>query len=186
MTLEKRERFLELVKERGLLRGDFTLASGAKSSYFFDLKMVTLSPEGAYLAGKLVFELLRESGVDAVGGLTLGADPIVTAVAIVSHLEGKPIPAFIVREELKEHGTQKAIEGNLPTKGSKVAIVEDVITKGGATLKAIAAVEAAGCRVVKVVALLDRHQGGSDELRKRGYDFAAILHADAEGEVRTN
>ncbi len=186
MTLEKRERFLELVKERGLLRGDFTLASGAKSSYFFDLKMVTLSPEGAYLAGKLVFEILRDSGVDAVGGLTLGADPIVTAVAIVSHLEGKPIPAFIVRGELKEHGTQKAIEGNLPTKGSKVAIVEDVITKGGATLKAIEVVEAAGCRVAKVVALVDRHQGGSDELKRRGYDFAAILHADAEGEVRTN
>lgn len=186
MTLEQRKRFLELVKERGLLRGDFTLASGAKSSYFFDLKMVTLSPEGAYLTGKLVFELLRESGVDAVGGLTLGADPIVTAVAIASHLEGKPIPALIVRGELKEHGTQKAIEGSLPTKGSKVAIVEDVITKGGATLKAIEAVEAAGCRVAKVVALVDRHQGGSDELKRRGYDFTAILHADAEGEVRTN
>lgn len=183
MTLEQRKRFLELVKERALLRGDFTLASGTKSSYFFDLKMVTLSPEGAYLTGKLVFEILRESGVDAVGGLTLGSDPIVTAVAIVSHLEGKPIPAFIVRGELKEHGTQKAIEGYVPKKGCSVAIVEDVITKGGATLKAIEAVEAAGCRVVKVVALLDRHQGGSDELRKRGYDFTALLHADAEGEV---
>ncbi|MCK5654566.1 MAG: orotate phosphoribosyltransferase [Dehalococcoidia bacterium] len=184
--MEQRKRFLELVKELALLRGDFTLASGAQSSYFFDLKMVTLSPEGAYLTGKLVFEILRESGVDAVGGLTLGSDPIVTAVAIVSHLEGKPIPALIVRGELKEHGTQKAIEGNLPTKGSKVAIVEDVITKGGATLKAIEAVEAAGCRVVKVVALLDRHQGGSDELKRRGYNFTAILHADAEGEISTN
>ncbi len=186
MTLEQRKRFLELVKERALLRGDFTLASGAKSSYFFDLKMVTLSPEGAYLTGKLVFEILRESGVDAVGGLTLGSDPIVTAVAIVSHLEGKPIPAFIVRGELKEHGTQKNIEGYVPKKGCSVAIVEDVITKGGATLEAIEAVEAAGCRVVKVVALLDRHQGGSDELRKRGYDFTSLLHADAKGEVRTN
>jgi len=185
LTLEQRERFVELVKERGLLRGDFTLASGAKSSYFFDLKMVTLSTEGAYLTGKLVFELLRDSGIDAVGGLTLGADPIVTAVALVSHMEGKPIPAFIVRGELKEHGTQKAIEGCVPQKGSRVAIVEDVITKGGSTLKAIASVEAAGCRVAKVVALLDRHQGGSDELRKRGYDFTAILHADAEGEVST-
>ena len=185
MNLEQRERFLELVKERGLLRGDFTLASGAKSSYFFDLKMVTLSPEGAYLAGKLVFELLRDSGIGAVGGLTLGADPVVAAVALVSHMEGKPIPAFVVRGELKEHGTQKSIEGCVPEKGSRVAIVEDVITKGGSTLKAIAAVEAAGCRVARVVALLDRHQGGSDQLRKQGYDFTAILHADVEGEVST-
>ena len=183
MTLERRKRFLELVKERALLRGDFTLASGAKSSYFFDLKMVTLSPEGVYLIGKLVFDLLKGSGIDAIGGLTLGADPIVTAVALVSHLEGRPIPAFIVRGELKEHGTQKAIEGNVPGKGRRVAIVEDVITKGGATFKAIKAVEAAGCQVVKVVALLDRHQGGSDELRNRGYDFTALLHADVEGEV---
>ena len=184
MNLEQRERFMELVKERGLVRGDFTLASGAKSSYFFDLKMVTLSPEGAYLAGKLVFELLRDSGIDAVGGLTLGADPVVAAVALVSHMEGKPIPAFIVRRELKEHGTQKSIEGCVPEKGSRVAIVEDVITRGGSTLKAIAAVEAAGYRVARVVALLDRHQGGSDELRKRRYDITAILHADSKGEVR--
>jgi orotate phosphoribosyltransferase len=186
VMLEHHERFLQLVKERGILRGEFTLASGAKSSYFFDLKMVTLSAEGAYLAGKLVYELLKDSGIDAVGGLTLGADPIVTAVALVSHLEGTPINAFIVRGELKEHGTQKAIEGRLPEKGSTVAIVEDVITKGGSTLKAIAAVEAAGCRVDRVVALVDRHQGGSDELRKRGYDFSAILHADEEGEVRAD
>ena len=185
MMLEQRERFMDLVKERGLVRGDFTLASGAKSTYFFDLKMVTLSAEGAYLAGRLVFDLLRDSGIDAVGGLTLGADPIVAAVALVSHMEGKPIPAFIVRGEMKEHGTQKAIEGYIPQKGSSVAIVEDVITKGGSTLKAIKAVEEAGCRVAKVVALLDRHQGGSDELHRRGYDFTAILHADAAGEIST-
>jgi orotate phosphoribosyltransferase len=182
--LEQRDRFLRLVKERGILRGNFTLASGVKSSYFFDLKMVTLSAEGAYLTGKLVYDLLKGSGIDAVGGLTLGADPIVTAVALVSHLEGMPIDAFIVRGELKGHGTKKAIEGRLPEKGSKVAILEDVITKGGSTLKAIAAVEAAGCRVDRVVALVDRHQGGSDELRKRGYDFSAIVHANEEGDVR--
>ena len=184
--LEQHERFLQLVKERGILRGDFTLASGAKSSYFFDLKMVTLSAEGAYLAGKLVYELLKDSGIDAVGGLTLGADPIVTAVTLVSHIEGTPIDAFIVRGDMKEHGTQKAIEGCLPAKGSKVAIVEDVITKGGSALKAIVAAEAAGCRVARVIALVDRHQGGSDELRKQGYNFSAIVHADAEGAVRTD
>ena len=124
--------------------------------------------------------------IDAVGGLTLGADPIVTAVTLVSHIEGTPIDAFIVRGDMKEHGTQKAIEGCLPAKGSKVAIVEDVITKGGSALKAIVAAEAAGCRVARVIALVDRHQGGSDELRKQGYNFSAIVHADAEGAVRTD
>lgn len=183
MTGDLRKRFLEVVRERGLKRGEFTLASGEKSSYFFDLKMVTLSPEGAYLAGRLVLEALRDIDIDAVGGLTLGADPIVAAVAAVSYLEGRPIPAFIERGELKDHGTQKAIEGYIPQKGGRVAIVEDVITKGGASLKAIGLAEGAGCKVVKVVALVDRHQGGSDELRRRGYDFSAILHADAQGEL---
>lgn len=183
MTGDLKKRFLEVVQERGLKRGEFTLASGEKSAYFFDLKMVTLSPEGAYLAGRLVLDVLKDIDIDAVGGLTLGADPIVAAVAAVSYLEGRPIPAFIERGELKDHGTQKAIEGYIPQKGGRVAIVEDVITKGGASLKAIGLAEGAGCKVVKVVALVDRHQGGSDELRRRGYDFSAILHADSEGEI---
>ena len=183
MTAEHLKSFLELVRERALLRGDFTLASGARASYFFDLKMVTLSPEGAHLAGRLVYGLLKDSGIEAVGGLSLGADPIVTAMAIVSQLEGRPIPAFIVRGGDKDHGTQKSIEGNVPSPGSRVAIVEDVITRGGSTLRAIEAAEAAGCRVARVIALVDRHQGGSDELERRGYDFSAILHADEEGEL---
>lgn len=184
MTAELRQRLLGLVKERALLRGDFTLASGAKASFFFDLKMVTLSPEGAYLTGRLVYDLIKDSGAVAVGGLTLGADPIVAAVAVVSHIEGNPIPAFIQRGEVKDHGTQKGIEGYIPAAGGRVAIVEDVITKGGATLKAIGLAESAGCEVVKVVALLDRHQGGSDEVLRRGYDFSAILHSDSEGNLR--
>jgi len=183
MTGDLKKRFLEVVQERGLKRGEFTLASGEKSAYFFDLKMVTLSPEGAYLAGRLVLDVLKDIDIDAVGGLTLGADPIVAAVAAVSYLEGRPIPAFIERGGFKDHGTQKAIEGYIPQKGGRVAIVEDVITKGGASLKAIGLAEGAGCKVVKVVALVDRHQGGSDELRRRGYDFSAILHADSEGEI---
>jgi len=183
LTQKQRQRFLELVRERALLRGDFTLASGAKATYFFDMKMVTLHAEGAYLVGRLVYELLKDADIAAVGGLTLGADPIVAAVAVVSHVEGKPIPAFIQRGETKGHGTQKSIEGYIPPKGGRVAIVEDVITKGGATLKAIELAEAVGCRVVKVVALVDRHQGGSDEVRRRGYDFTAILHADETGEL---
>jgi len=181
--LDTARRLLEVFQEHGVLRGEFTLSSGLKSSYYFDARLVSLLPEGAYLVGKVICELLAGEEVDAVGGLTLGADPIVSAVTLVSHLEGRPIPAFIVRGERKGHGTGKEIEGHLPPPGSRVAIVDDVITTGGSVLRAIEAAEAAGCRVVKVIALLDRHQGGSEELRKRGYDFIAILSADASGNV---
>ena len=183
MTTDGDERLLEVFKERAIVRGDFTLSSGLKTSYYFDGRMVTLWPEGAYLIGRKIFHILAEAGVEAIGGMTVGADPIAAAVAVVSHLEGWPIPAFIVREGVKEHGTQKRIEGPLKA-GSRVAIVDDVITTGGSVLRAIEAVEAEGCRVVKVVVLLDRQQGGADKIRRRGYDFTAILSADASGEVR--
>lgn len=181
MAENSNERLLEVFKQHAVLRGEFTLASGAKTKYYFDGRMVTLLPEGAYLVGQRIFQLVAGE-VDVIGGLTLGADPIVAAVAVISHLEGQPIPAFIVRVEVKEHGTQKKIEGHLP-RGGRVAIVDDVITTGGSVFKAIEAVEAEGCKVVKVIVLLDRHQGGSDEIRRRGYDFVAILSADASGEV---
>jgi len=176
------EKLLDLVKEKSFLYGDFTLSSGLKSSYYFDGRLTTLWPEGTYLVGKMVFELVRDAGIDAIGGPSMGADPIVAAVALVSHLEGNPIPAFIVRKEPKKHGTQRYIEGHLPP-GGTVAIVDDVITTGGSILRAIEAVEAEGCRVGQVVVLLDRNEGGADELRRRGYNFAALLRVDNKGEV---
>jgi len=174
---------LEVFREHAILRGDFTLSSGLKTSYYFDGRMVTLRPEGAYLIGRRIFRILVRAGVEAVGGMTVGADPIVTAVALVSHLEGKPIPAFIVRGGGKEHGAQKRIEGPLKA-GSQVAIVDDTITTGGSVLRAIEAVESEGCQVIKVVVLLDRQQGGSNEIKRRGYDFSSILTADSAGEVQ--
>jgi len=101
----------------------------------------------------------------------------------VSYIEGRPIPSFIERSAVKDHGTMKMIEGYVPGEGAPVAIVEDVITKGGATIKAIGIAEAAGCKVVRVIALLDRHAGGSDEVQQRGYNFSAVLHADADGNI---
>lgn len=175
-------RLKELIKEKSFQYGDYTLSSGLKSNYYFDGRMTTLWPEGAYLVGKKVFALVKDAGIDAIGGPTLGADPIVAAVALVSHLEGKTIPAFIVREGKKQHGTKRGIEGHLPT-GGTVAIVDDVITTGGSIFHAIESVEAEGCRVGKVIVLLDRNQGGAEELRRKGYDFIAILSADAEGKV---
>ncbi|MFC1986887.1 orotate phosphoribosyltransferase, partial [Chloroflexota bacterium] len=165
-----------------LLHGEFTLASGKKSSYYFDAKKLTLSPEGAYWVAKTMFDELVKIGVDAVGGVPVGAYPIVAAIALLSYQEGKPIPSFIVREEAKEHGTKRKIEGHLK-EGSRVAIVEDVVTTGGSVSKVIEAVEAVNCKVVQVIALVDRHEGGSDRLKKEGYDFTTILHLWPSGEA---
>ena len=177
------DRLLELALERGAIKyGDFTLTSGKKSSYYFDGRLLSLDPEGAHLIAQALIPLLREAGAKAVGGTTLGADPMVAAVALASHLGGGAIPAFIVRKESKSHGTKQNIEGPL-IPGSNVAIVDDVCTTGGSLFHAIEAAEKAGCKVVKVVSILDRKEGGSEEMRKRGYDFSALLAATPDGKI---
>ena len=178
------ERLLELALALGAVKyGDFTLTSGKKSSYYFDGRLLSLDPEGAHLISSALLPLLREAGAQGVGGTTLGADPIVAAVALASHWGGTPIPAFIVRKESKEHGTRQNIEGPLPV-DNRVAVVDDVCTTGRSLFHAIEAAEAAGCTVVKVVAVLDRREGGSDEMGRRGYDFTALLEATPTGEIR--
>jgi len=177
---------IELAKKTGAIRfGEFTLASGAKSSRYFEGKLLTLHPEGACRVGEAIYDILDGSGVQAVGGLILGAIPIATAVAMISQGKGKPIPAFLVREAPKEHGTQRQIEGHLEP-GMRVAIVDDVVTRGGSVFKAIAAVENIGCKVVKVVAIVDRHEGGGDKLIADGYDFIPLIHFNADGTVQAN
>lgn len=177
------KRLLERALEKGALKfGDFILSSGKKSTYYFDGRLLTLDAEGAYLVGKAVLPLVIASGAQAVGGPTLGGDPIVAAVALTSHLEGTPVSAFIVRKQPKGHGTRQLIEGPLE-KGAKVAIVDDTCTTGSSLFHAVGAAEDFGCTVVKVIALLDRHEGGSDEFRRRGYDFSAILEATPDGLV---
>ena len=177
------DRLLQLALEKGALKyGEFTLTSGKKSNYYFDGRLLSLDPEGSHLIAQALLPLLRQSGVNAIGGPTLGADPIVAAVALSSHLQGSPIPAFIVRKETKTHGTGQAVEGPL-AEGSRVAIVDDTCTTGGSLFHAIAVAEACGCTVVKVVALLDRREGGGEALHLRGYDFVALMVANAEGNI---
>lgn len=184
MSSEISRKILELSEQVGALRyGDFTLASGAKSSYYFDGRLISLHPEGAYLLGKAFLRSLEGSGVDAVGGPATAAIPIVTAVALVSQLEGSPLEAFFVRPEAKDHGTGKQVEGRLEA-GSRVAILDDVCTSGGSLFTAIEAVEAAGCKVERVLTILDRNQGGGEELRNRGYDYRVLLEADGSGRIR--
>ena len=176
---------LELALARGALKyGEFTLTSGPKSSFYFDGRLLSLDPEGAHLIGRAILPILRRAGVNAVGGPALGAVPMVTAVALASREEQDALPAFVVRTGTRTHGTGQTIEGPL-VKGSRVAIIDDTCTTGGSLLHAIAAAEEAGCTVVKVVAILDRREGGAEELERRGYDFTALLTATPEGSVVT-
>ena len=178
------ERLLQIADERGALKyGDFTLSSGQKSRYYFDGRLLSLDPEGAYLIGQVLLPILKEAGAQAVGGPTLGADPIVATIAVSSYLDGSNIPAFIVRRDSKTYGTQQRVEGPL-SPGSRVAIVDDTCTTGASLLDAIEACETAGCSVSKVIVILDRCQGGSEELQRRGYDFVSLLEATPDGEVR--
>ncbi len=182
------QRLLQLALEKGALRyGDFTLTSGRKSGYYFDGRLLSLDPEGAYLIGQALLPVIRDAGAEAIGGPTLGADPIVTAVALTSYREenspGTAIPAFIVRKEAKAHGAGQAIEGHL-SPGCRVAIVDDTCTTGGSLFQAIDAAEAAGGTVVKVLTLLDRREGGGAELQRRGYDFTSLLAVNGDGEIK--
>jgi len=175
--MEDRERLKEILLEKSYRKGTFTLTSGKTSDFYIDGKQTTLSAEGAYLCGKLLFNLISEESdpIEAVGGMTLGADPLVSAVSIVSFLENSPIPAFIVRKEAKGHGTGNYIEGlkNMPP-GCRVALVEDVVTTGGTLLKVIDRVEEAGFTVGLVVTVVERQEGGTEILSKKGYPLKAL------------
>ncbi|TBV79280.1 MAG: orotate phosphoribosyltransferase [Desulfobulbaceae bacterium] len=176
--MDNRQRLKQIIREKSYRQGTFKLCSGKDSDFYIDGKQTTLDAEGAYLCGKLLFELIKNHRpkIEAVGGMTLGADPIVTAVSLVSFLEKTPIPAFIVRKESKKHGTEAYLEGqsNLPT-GAVVALVEDVVTTGGTLLKVINRVEAQGYKVGLVTTIVDREEGGAEALAAEGHELRAIF-----------
>jgi len=177
------QRIKELAIETGaLMYGDFTLSSGKKSDHYYDGRKLSQHPEGSYLIGEEIFEIIAGLDFDAIGGLEVSAIPLVTAVTIISHIKDKPISSFWVRKEPKKHGTRKLIEGQFKS-NSKVVIIDDVITEGTSIQKAIDAVRAEGCEVVKIVVVVDRHEGGSDRLKAKEYDFKAILDLWPSGEV---
>ena len=183
MSNQAAKAILELAKRTGaLMFGEFKLSAGGTSPYYFDGRLITLDPEGADRVARAILPILMECSAEAVAGPTLGADPIVSAVAVVSYQERHPIPGLIVRKEAKQHGGKRAIEGPLK-KGARVAVVDDTCTTGSSLFMAIDAVEAAGCQVVKVISILDRREGGSEEIRRRGYDFVSLLEADESGNV---
>ena len=173
-----KEDLIKIVKEKSLLTNvSRVLTSGRTSNYYIDAKMTTLDPKGASLTARLILDILKPFDVDAVGGYTLGADPIVSAVAALSTETERPLPAFIVRKEPKKHGERKMIEGPFKN-GWKVAVVDDVVTTGGSTLKACQAVEDEGGEVVLALTLVDRQEGGRENLEKKGYKFISLLTRD--------
>ena len=186
LSLPRLEReLLSLLFQKAFQYSDqpvFKLASGRTSPYYIDCKKVTLDPYGAYLIGRLIFNRIKRLSPQGIGGLTLGADPIAQAVSIVSHLFRHPIPAFIVRKEPKGYGSASGgrshsagwIEGSLIT-GSTVVVVDDVVTTGGSTLKAIERLMTHNCKILKVMAIVDRCEGGKEAIVDLGYPFESLF-----------
>ncbi|MDA8214899.1 MAG: orotate phosphoribosyltransferase [Nitrospiraceae bacterium] len=166
-------RLIRLIYERAFKYSEepiFKLVSGRMSNYYFNCKTVTLHPEGMYLIGNTIFAMIKDLNVKGIGGLTLGADPIADAVAYTSYLKESPIEAFVVRKTAKAHGTMQWIEGNVKA-GDRVVIVDDVITTGKSTIEAITRAKEAGLDIVKVIALVDRQEGGYENIMEQLKDI---------------
>lgn len=174
--MSTRDELIRHILTHSLKKGEFTLASGQKSDYYINGKLTTLDGRGAYLVARIFLAMLADDVPDAVGGLTLGADPVVGAMLGLAGLEDLDLKGFIVRKEAKGHGTKSQIEGPLE-EGDRVVIIEDVVTTGGSSLKAISAVRELGCDVQRVFAIVDREQGGRDNLAADGCRLESIFTA---------
>lgn len=175
--MDYRRRLEELIRERALKVADepvFKLSSGKMSNYYIDLRTITLDPEGGFVIGNVVYEIIKEAKPDAVGGLTLGADPIAYATSMVSYLNKDPVKPFVVRKEPKGHGTGKQIEGNV-NPGDRVYILEDVVTTAGSSLKAVKVAREFGLDVLGVIALVDREEGGQQNIENEGLEFIPVF-----------
>ena len=173
-TAVLRQGLLDLIVKYAYVEGDFTLSSGAKSSYYINCKQVTLRAEGGLALGRLLLQLLPED-TSAVAGLTLGADPMVSAVSVVSAYENRPIPALIIRKKPKGHGTQAYIEGPSLATGARVVVLEDVVTTGGSALTAVERLQDAGYEVSQILSLVDREQGSSELYQSKGIKFQTLF-----------
>ena len=168
-------KLLKCIKDQAVGVGKVKLSSGKISDLYVDAKMVTLDSEGAFLTAMVLVDLLKDEEIDMIGGMTMGADPIVGAVAAISYLENNPIKTFIIRKQPKEHGKQKWIEGPL-SNTAKIAIIDDVTTTGRSLLQSIEIIkETTDCEIVKVITLVDRLEGGREALKQKGYDLVSIF-----------
>lgn len=169
-----RAALVQLIREKALRFGDFTLASGKKASFYLDLKQITLDSSGARLVGEGILDLLGTPLPHAVGGMSIGADPITAAIITIAGTRGQDLLGFMVRKEAKGHGTNRYIEGPVQP-GQSVTIVEDVVTTGGSSLLAIERAEEFGLKVDRVIAIVDRMEGGAENFAARGYPLTTLL-----------
>jgi orotate phosphoribosyltransferase len=181
----QRKQLLDFLKARSFKEGIFKLASGDSSKYYIDGKMAEVCSEGAHLIGEVLYDYTEKLAVDAIGGLEAGAIPLVTAAVISYHQHGRQMEGFWVRDKLKDHGTQKIIEGNLKP-NSRVVIVDDVVTKGQSVIKAVMAVKQQGCRVPLVVTLVDRLCGAAELFKEHGVEDYRPIFTIRDFGVGTN
>ncbi|HEY8128235.1 MAG TPA: orotate phosphoribosyltransferase [Hyphomicrobium sp.] len=176
---ERRARLIELIKLRSFQEGpEFKLASGKMSTFYFNMKPTMLDSEGAYLVASLILDQLEGVEADLIGGLEMGAVPIASSVAAIAYTQGRELPAFFVRKQAKEHGTQSLVEGLVKgdsMAGKKVVVVEDVTTTGGSALKAADALLAAGAEIVRVITIVDRLDGAAETFATAGLNFEPLL-----------
>lgn len=171
-----KQRLAKILIEKSYKEGNFTLASGKKSEYYFDCRQTALHPEGAWLIGSLFFDMLKDLPIVGVGGMTLGSDPLISATSVISFEKGRPLPGFIVRKESKGHGTNQYVEGlaNFAS-GDKVALLEDVVTTGGSILTACKRAEDVGLKIIRICSVLDRNEGGRERLADAGYELSCLF-----------
>jgi orotate phosphoribosyltransferase len=180
MNPSKRERLIQILRERSFERKRVILASGKESDFFIDCKQTILTAEGHALVGELMFELLSEvPECDAVGGVALGGCPLASAVSLISHTRGRNLPALYVRKEKKDHGSAKLVEGDKALfPGIRVVLLEDVITTGGSSLAAVDSLRSVGANVVGILALVDRKEGGAETIKQAGIPLVALANRD--------
>lgn len=174
---DARARLYDIVKSKSFVRGHVVLASGKESDHYFDMKPSMFDPEGAEILADLISARIAETGADIVGGLEMGAVPLITPVSIASRRAGHSLPGFFVRKTVKDHGTKKLVEGLSDIAGKRVAIVEDVTTTGGSAMKAVEALTAAGAKIVLVISILDREEGATALYAEAGIPFVSIFKA---------
>lgn len=172
---ELKKKLLILLKKEALKKGRFVLSSGKISNYYLDGRVITLTPQGAYLVARIILDKIKSKDIAAVGGPTLGADPIVGAVALLSHLKKIPLKTFIVRKHAKIHGMQRQIEGPKLIKNSKVMLVDDVATTGKSLIEAMQSLKAIGVKVAKILVIVDRCEGAKENLAKVGLKLESIF-----------
>ncbi|OGX23730.1 MAG: orotate phosphoribosyltransferase [Omnitrophica WOR_2 bacterium GWF2_38_59] len=173
--LQCRKKLLDIIINNAYFKEKIILSSGKESDYYIDARLVTLSPEGVYLCAKLILDIVKEDDLDAIGGPTLGADPMVGAIGVLSYQEGNPVNTFIIRKAPKAHGKQQQIEGPVLNKGSKIVLIDDVATTGKAFLESLDVLDKMGISVKKAICVVDRREGAKEALAKRGCELISLF-----------